>query len=84
MSKGFQCAGFGSGFQRECGPVPPPTDEHHGGLYLDPPPGWRAIDPEPHKRRHTEQFYGPIRQPLTPMDDPDELWLLGLTDLETN
>jgi len=84
----FQCNVFQQNvFQNDCGPTPPPTDEHHGGLFLDPPPGWRAIDPEPPRRRHIERYYGPLRAergPLYPLDDPEELWLLGLEDLETN
>lgn len=79
--KGFACAGFGSGFQRDCGQV---VDEHHAGLLLNPPKGWKPVGPS--RRRH----HGPLYpdKVLTHLDfnrdDPDELWLLGLTDLETN
>jgi len=83
----FQCNVFQQNvFQNDCGPTPPPTDEHHGGLFLDPPPGWQAIGPNRRPPRHN----GPLnpRNVLTHIDfnrdDPDELWLLGLTDLETN
>jgi len=74
-------------YQNNCAPPVPVVTPNSGGLFLDPPPGWHAIDPEPRKRRHTEQYYGPLRAergPLYPVDDLDELWLLGLTDLETN
>ena len=68
-----------------CG-VAPIVDNHHSGLLLDPPKGWQAEGPH----RPTPRHHGPInpRAVLTSIDfnrdDPDELWLLGLTDLETN
>jgi hypothetical protein len=68
-----------------CGP-PPVVATAHGGLFLDPPPGWQAIGPNRRPPRHN----GPLnpRNVLTHIDfnrdDPDELWLLGLEDLETN
>ena len=83
----FDAAYFSSPYFETCGPSP--VETAHGGLFLDPPPGWRAIDAEPHRPRH-----GTAHGPLYPdkvlthldfnRDDPDELWLLGLTDLETN
>ena len=81
----FQCASFqDASFQTNC--TTPTVDDHHAGLLLDPPPGWQAISPN----RPTPRYNGPInrRNVLTSIDfnrdDPDELWLLGLTDLETN
>ena len=77
----FQCNVFQQNvFQNDCAPI---TDEHHGGLLLNPPPGWRAVG-------STRAHHGPLnpRAVLTHIDftrdDPDELWLLELTDLETN
>ena len=80
---GFDPVGFFT-----CGAPPPVVDDHHGGLFLDPPPGWKAIDASPH--RPHPRGHGPLYpdKVLTHIDfnrdDPDELWLLGLTDLETN
>ena len=87
MSYCFDPAYFSAYFNR-CG-VTPPTDDHHSGLLLDPPPGWQAEGKwtAPPSGRNRS---GPInpRAVLTSIDfnrdDLDELWLLGLTDLETN
>ena len=72
-------SGFDSGFQQSGGT---PTETINQGLLLDPPPGWTAVA--------TSGRSGPLNPQavLTHIDfnrdDPDELWLLGLTDLETN
>ena len=85
MSFCFDPAYFSAYFNR-CGAV---VDDHHAGLLLDPPPGWQA------EGKWTAPPSGRNRSgPLNPRavqtsidfnrDDADELWLLGLTDLETN
>ena len=75
----FQCNVFQQNvFQNDCTVV----ETINQGLLLDPPPGWTAMA--------TNSRSGPLnpRAVLTSIDfnrdDPDELWLLGLTDLETN
>jgi hypothetical protein len=84
MAGVFQCNVFQLNvFQNDC--AHPVTDEHHGGLFLDPPKGWRAIDAEPPRRRG--RTHGPLYpdKVLTHIDfnrdDEEELWLLGLIDL---
>lgn len=75
----FQCNVFQQNvFQNDC--AAPVVETINAGLLLDPPPGWTAVG--------TFARSGPINPPVTSIDfnrdDPDELWLLGLTDLETN
>ena len=81
----FQCDVFQQNvFQNDCST--PTVETTHGGLFLDPPPGWQAIGPN----RRPPRQHGPLfpDKVLTHIDfnrdDLDELWLLGLTDLETN
>jgi hypothetical protein len=75
----FQCPAFQFGFQRSCA-SPAPVEVQTQGLFLDPPPGWV---PEG-AMRVVRSANGPLREPVPVVDDEDELWLLGLTDLETH
>lgn len=80
----FQCSAFQQNvFQNDCTTT---ADTHHAGLLLDPPPGWRAISPNrPAPRQNGPRYPDKVLTQIDfNRDDPDELWLLGLEDLETN
>ena len=80
----FDAAGFDPLYFFTCGGPPPVVETAHGGLFLDPPLGWQAIS-APRGRSHGPLYPDKVLTHLDfNRDDPDELWLLGLTDLETN